>query len=468
MTVVDHSLRRLHNTIASGEAGSRHLALVKSQPHHELCEPPPDEAREWKMLGQPQRSTPQASDRSCGVAVPRAFSTRGIVLLIQTEGVISSHYRQVRERLAAHPQRWLVTGVAGFIGSNLLDELLSLGQSVVGLDNFSTGHRSNIEEVLAGRPHDAHRFTLVEGDIRDPGVCHSACAGANYILHHAALASVPKSIEAPLLTHAVNVDGFANLLLAARDAKVDRFIYASSSAVYGDATAQPQIEKRTGRALSPYAAHKAMNESYATAFQLTYGLESIGLRYYNIFGKRQDPDGAYAAVIPRWITQLIHGDRCVLFGDGETTRDFCHVANVVQANILAALATDPQATGQVYNIGSSESLTLRALFELIREQLTSHYPSVAFAQPEYLPFRAGDIRRSSGSVAKARRMIGFVPSHDVRDGLIEAIPWYLAQRSVSRMSEPPVPSNHPTLPEVSAPQYRPHSARRAAAVRGSR
>lgn len=341
--------------------------------------------------------------------------------------MISPHYRRIREQLAARPKRWLVTGAAGFIGSNIVDDLLALGQQVVGLDNFSTGHRANIDEVLAGHAGADERCTIIEGDIRDLGACQSACDGVDYVLHHAALASVPKSVEDPLLAHAVNVDGFINMLVAAKDTGVARFVFASSSAVYGDSPTQPQIENVIGRPLSPYAANKAINETYASAFQMTYGIETVGLRYYNVFGPRQDPDGAYAAVIPRWIAALLDGRRCVLFGDGSTTRDFCYVANVVQANILAATAEGDAITGQAYNVACEHSVTLNELFFLIKERLAVLTPDVSLAEACYEPFRHGDIRYSSASIARARRMLGFAPSHGVRDGLSEALPWYLAQ-----------------------------------------
>lgn len=349
--------------------------------------------------------------------------------------MISLHYRRIREQLAAEPKRWLISGVAGFIGSNLLDELLGLGQHVVGLDDFSTGYRANLDAVLAAHPDAAERFSFIEGDIRDLDACRTACIGVDYVLHQAALASVPKSIEEPLLTHAVNVDGFVNMLVAAREARVKRVVYASSSAVYGDAPIQPQVESVTGRPLSPYAANKSVNETYAVAFQTTYGLQTIGLRYYNIFGRRQDPDGAYAAVIPRWIAKLLDGKQCSIFGDGETTRDFCHVANVAQANILAATVTDSGATGQVYNIASAQSVTLNELFDLIKQQLDAATGSVSLASVRYEPFRAGDIRHSSGSIDKARRLLGYAPSHTVRDGLADALPWYMAEYASADVAE---------------------------------
>lgn len=356
--------------------------------------------------------------------------------------MISSHYRRICEQLAVRPQRWLITGVAGFIGSNLLDTLLGLGQEVVGVDDFSTGYQRNLDEVLSAHPATAKRFTFIEGDIRDLETCRAACGGVDYVLHHAALASVPKSIEEPLVSHSVNVDGFVNMLVAARDAKVKRFVYASSSAVYGDATVQPQREDTLGRPLSPYAANKVVNEIYAAAFQTTYGLESVGLRYYNIFGPRQDPNGAYAAVIPRWIANLLAGRSCSIFGDGKTTRDFCHVANVVQANLLAATA-NKEGTLRAYNVASSEAVTLDMVFQLIAETVVATSPRVAISGPSYEPFRAGDIRHSSACIDEARRMLGFAPTHDVREGLRASLPWYLARYTSSGVNEPHMPADRP-------------------------
>lgn len=340
-------------------------------------------------------------------------------------------YARVREGLREHPKRWLITGVAGFIGSHLLEELLGLDQIVIGLDDFSTGRLENLADVLGTGAGFADRFTLIEGDIRDPATCRSACEGVDFVLHHAALASVPRSIAEPLVTNAVNVDGFVNMLDAARESGVARFVYASSSAIYGDATQQPQIETRVGRPLSPYAATKSINETYAMAFQMTYGLQCVGLRYYNIFGRRQDPNGAYAAVIPRWITNLLSGQPCMIFGDGLTTRDFCHVSNVVQANLLSATSDQEDATGRAYNIASSHSVTLNALFEMMRDEVAPLVSHAARARPSFAPFRPGDVRHSSASIEDARRLLQFLPSCDVRTGLAEAMTWYV---KLSRMN----------------------------------
>jgi UDP-N-acetylglucosamine 4-epimerase len=345
--------------------------------------------------------------------------------------VISARYPQLREHLSGAPRNWVVTGAAGFIGSNLLQELLALGQNVIGLDNFSTGHRANLDDVLAARLEKAATFRMIEGDIRDLETCRLACEGADYILHHAALGSVPWSIDDPLRTNAVNVDGFLNMLVAAKDAGVQRFVYASSSAVYGDTPEYPQVEGKSGRPLSPYAASKASNEVYAAAFQMSYGLETIGLRYFNVFGRRQDPAGAYAAVIPRWIASLLRGERCRIFGDGETTRDFCYIANIVQANLLAATVDDNNATCQAYNIACNESVSLNQLFRIMRDDLSRYDPAVGFAAPQYDDFRPGDIRFSCASIDKAHAQLGYSPTHGVAEGLAEALEWYVSQAPVT-------------------------------------
>ena len=360
--------------------------------------------------------------------------------------VIAAPYPNLRQHLLSSPRRWVITGVAGFIGSNLLQELLSLGQDVVGVDNFSTGHRNNLDDVLSDSSTRSATFRMIEGDIRDLDTCRAACEGADYILHHAALGSVPWSMDDPLRTNAVNVDGFVNMLVAAKDAGVKRFVYASSSAVYGDTSDYPQLEGSVGRPLSPYAASKATNETYATAFQMSYGLETVGLRYFNVFGRRQDPSGAYAAVIPRWIATLLRGERCRIFGDGETTRDFCHIANVVQANMLAATVSRSSATCQAYNIACGKSVSLNQLFEFMREGLALHDPKIAYASPQYDDFRPGDIRFSCAAIDKARELLEFAPTHGVAEGLAEALDWYVAQ------------SRAITSRDVVTPRQTPHPA----------
>ncbi len=346
-----------------------------------------------------------------------------------TEHSIPRKFSQLRDELKAAPRTWLVTGAAGFIGSHLVQELLALGQTVVGLDNFATGYQVNLDEATAGARAGAFRF--VEGDIRDPDACRAACEGVQLVLHQAALASVPRSIADPVTSSQVNVEGFLNVLVAARDAGVQRVVYASSSSVYGDATTIPQVEERTGTPLSPYAANKATNELYASVFERTYGLETIGLRYFNVFGRRQDPNGAYAAVIPRWVDHLLTDVQCEIFGDGETSRDFCYVANAVQANLLAATTTDGGATGQAYNVACGQETSLNELFALIRRELTSAHHSVAGARPRYAPARQGDIRRSLADIGKARRLLGYEPTHRAAAGLAEALPWYVARAARS-------------------------------------
>jgi UDP-N-acetylglucosamine 4-epimerase len=335
-----------------------------------------------------------------------------------------SRYHEIRSDLVLRPQTWLITGVAGFIGSNLLADLLALGQTVVGLDNYSTGHRRNVDEVLSNQPDGAERFRMIEGDIRHFDVCRDACTGVDYVLHQAALGSVPRSIRDPLTSSQVNVDGFLHMLVAARDARVKRMVYASSSSVYGDATELPQSEERTGRVLSPYAATKASNEMFADVFQRTYRMELVGLRYFNVFGARQDPNGAYAAVIPRWAASLLCNESCHIYGDGETSRDFCYIANVVQANLLAAAGAGEDATGKVYNIACGRSTSLRQLFYLIRDALAANHRAAADAKPVYDDFRPGDLPRSFANIDMARRMLGYEPTHELAAGLAEALPWY--------------------------------------------
>jgi UDP-N-acetylglucosamine/UDP-N-acetylgalactosamine 4-epimerase len=339
---------------------------------------------------------------------------------------MSVKYLEVQRSLRQRPRRWLVTGAAGFIGSHLVETLLKLGQTVVGLDNFSTGFAHNLEEVqgIVGEP--AWRsFTFIEGDIRALADCRHACAGVDYVLHQAALGSVPRSIEDPLATHESNLTGFVNMLLAARDAGAARFVYAASSSTYGDHPGLPKVEDEIGRPLSPYAVTKYANELYADVFARCYGLNSIGLRYFNVFGPRQDPEGAYAAVIPKWIAQFIGGEPVYINGDGETSRDFCYVENAIQANVLAAATDDPQALNQVYNVAVAERTTLNELFELERALLVDQFPHVRESRPLYRAFREGDVRHSQADISKAENLLGYAPTHRVRDGLKEAMGWYV-------------------------------------------
>ena len=328
---------------------------------------------------------------------------------------------------------WLITGVAGFIGSTLLENLLKLGQRVVGLDNFSTGYRHNLDQVKASvGPQAWARFSFIEGDIRSLPTCHRACTGVDIVLHQAALGSVPRSIEDPIATHESNVTGFLHMLVAARDAKIGRFVYAASSAAYGDHPGSPKSEEHIGRPLSPYGAGKHMNELYADTFARCYGMEVIGLRYFNVFGPRQDPEGAYAAVIPQWIASMLRGDTVNINGDGETARDFCYVENAVQANLLAGTIAGPQAVNQVYNIAVGEKTTLNELFQLLRASLARRDPRYAAARAAYRDFRAGDVRFSLADIGKAQSLLGYRPIYRLPEGLEHAIGWYMASLARDR------------------------------------
>jgi len=338
-----------------------------------------------------------------------------------------NRYDQLSEHLTSQPRRWLVTGAAGFIGSALVERLLDLGQTVVGVDSYITGHRHNIEDVIAGDPGRRDRFRMIEGDLRELAVAREACAGVDFVLHEAALGSVPRSIKDPIASHQHNVDAFLNLLVAARDAEVRRIVFASSSSVYGDHAALPKVEDQIGRPLSPYAATKRSDEIYARVFQDCYGMEILGLRYFNVFGRRQDPKGAYAAVIPRWIDALVSGQPCTIFGDGSNSRDFCYVDNVVQANLLAAATGDGGVTGTVYNVGCNERTDLRQLFALIRDNLVGDHPHVAGVEPVHADPRPGDIPHSLASIDKISGALGYEPSHDIQAGMAETVRWFVAR-----------------------------------------
>lgn len=340
---------------------------------------------------------------------------------------MSQSYENVKSRLRAQPQTWLITGVAGFIGSNLLETLLKLDQQVVGMDNFSTGYQRNLDEVRSlVSPDQWNRFRFVEGDIRSIEDCRKACNGIDYVLHQAALGSVPRSIEDPLLTNACNIDGFVNMLVAARDAGVKSFTYAASSSTYGDHPGLPKVEDEIGKPLSPYAVTKYVNELYGEVFATCYCFKSIGLRYFNVFGPRQDPDGAYAAVIPKWTATMIRGETVFVNGDGETSRDFCYVDNAVQANILAAVAED-QAKNQIYNVACNDRTSLNELFAHLRDALAGLGVSYE-RQPTYQDFREGDVRHSQADISKASRLLGYEVTYRVGDGLNRAMPWYLANQ----------------------------------------
>lgn len=341
-----------------------------------------------------------------------------------------SAYQNLLQLLPRAPRTWLVTGVAGFIGSNLLETLLKLDQRVIGLDNFATGHQHNLDEVktLVSAEQWA-RFRFIEGDIRELDHCHRAMRwdevqGVDHVLHQAALGSVPRSIADPIATNAANVTGFLNMLVAARDAKVQSFTYAASSSTYGDHPGLPKVEDKIGKPLSPYAVTKYVNELYADVFARSYGFQSIGLRYFNVFGPRQDPNGAYAAVIPKWTASLLQSEPVYINGDGETSRDFCFIANAVQANLLAATTGNTPALNQIYNVAVGERTTLNDLFRLIRDGLATQRPDLAAAQAVHRDFRAGDVRHSLADVGKAGTLLGYVPSHTLAQGLGVALPWY--------------------------------------------
>ncbi len=335
-------------------------------------------------------------------------------------------YQEITAKLMQQPASWVVTGVAGFIGSNLLETLLKLNQKVVGLDNFSTGHHHNLEQVKAlVTSAQWQNFRLIEGDIRNLEHCQAACVGADYILHEAALGSVPRSLEDPILTNANNISGFLNMLVAARDAGVKRFVYAASSSTYGDHPGLPKVEDLIGKPLSPYAVTKYVNELYADVFARSYGFKCIGLRYFNIFGQRQDPEGAYAAVIPKWVSSMIKSEPVYINGDGETSRDFCYIDNTVQINLLAAVAEHPDAANQVYNVAVGERTSLNQLYEMIRERLAGQFPHLQKASPIHRDFRAGDVRHSLADISKAQTLLGYEPSHTIAQGLTTAMDWYV-------------------------------------------
>ena len=320
-----------------------------------------------------------------------------------------THFEKIKADLKENPKTWLVTGVAGFIGSNLLEQLLRLGQTVVGLDNFETGFQKNIDLAIsdAGPEPDPGQFSFIEGDIRSLEDCRRACADVDYVLHHAALGSVPRSIEDPIRSNQANIDGFLNMLVAARDARVKRFVYAASSSTYGDHPDLPKVEEKTGNPLSPYAVTKVVNELYARVFSQAYGLDSIGLRYFNIFGKRQDPDGAYAAVIPKWVSSILRGETVFINGDGETSRDFCYIDNTVQINLLAATTTNEHALNQIYNVALNDRTSLNQLFEMIETRLMSLSPELKHKDPVYRDFRSGDVRHSQADISKAKESMAW-------------------------------------------------------------
>jgi UDP-N-acetylglucosamine 4-epimerase len=338
-----------------------------------------------------------------------------------------SAYETLRAELKKSSRTWLVTGAAGFIGSNLVEALLKLDQRVVGLDNFATGHRKNLNQLKdLVTASQWERFRFLDADLRVSHLCHEACTGVDYVLHQGALGSVPRSVADPVTSNEANVLGFLNIMLAARDAKVKRLVYASSSSVYGDHPDLPKVEDKVGNVLSPYAATKKFNEIYADVFARTYGFKAIGLRYFNVFGPRQDPDGAYAAVMPKWVASLLKKEPVFINGDGETSRDFCYVENVVQANLLAATTTNEDALNQAYNIAVGDRTTLNDLYRAIHDGLRRRNPALPEQKPTYREFRVGDVRHSLANVDKARRLLGYAPTHTMPQGLELALDWYVA------------------------------------------
>jgi len=335
-------------------------------------------------------------------------------------------FEQLLETFKTSQKTWLITGNAGFIGSNLTEFLLQHNQKVVGLDNFSTGYQHNIDDVLASVGEaNAKNFTFIEGDIADIDTCTKACKGVDIVLHQAALGSVPRSIDDPITSNRSNITGFLNMLTAAKDAGIKRFVYASSSSVYGDSKELPKVEERVGNVLSPYAAMKKTNEIYANVFQRTYGMETLGLRYFNVFGRRQDPNGAYAAVIPKWVGSLLEGEDVYINGDGETSRDFTYIDNVIQMNLLAGSTENPEAFGEAYNVAVGGRNTLNELYTLINKELKKHIDTFTTKKAIYRDFRAGDIRHSNADISKAKTTVGYIPTHDIYQGMEEAIEWYI-------------------------------------------
>ncbi|NHB87590.1 NAD-dependent epimerase/dehydratase family protein [Photorhabdus tasmaniensis] len=336
-----------------------------------------------------------------------------------------NNFIKQKEALVNSPKKWLITGVAGFIGSNLLEMLLKSDQLVTGLDNFSTGHEHNLLEIKEKiTPEQWARFNFIEGDIRDISHCHQSCKDIDYVLHQAALGSVPRSINDPITTNATNISGFLNILVAARDAKVKNFTYAASSSTYGDHESLPKIEDTIGNPLSPYAITKYVNELYADIFHRVYRLNTIGLRYFNVFGPRQDPNGAYAAVIPKWISAMVHGHDIYINGDGETSRDFCFINNVVEANILAATTNNNKAKNTVYNVAYGQKTSLNSLFSKIKNELKKNN-FIYEKEPIYKEFRQGDVRHSLASIAKIKGNLNYSPEFDINSGLEKSIQWYI-------------------------------------------
>jgi len=342
-----------------------------------------------------------------------------------------SKYHELQKFLLNNQKTWLITGVAGFIGSNLLEKLLVLNQKVVGIDNFDTGYQHNIDQAIQdandfnGKKLN-HNFKFINGDIRNLKDCENACNGVNYVLHQAALGSVPRSIKDPINTNRANIDGFLNMLVASKDANIKRFVYASSSSVYGDHPALPKLEDNIGNPLSPYAVTKAVCELYANVFAKTYGLQTVGLRYFNIFGKRQDPNGAYAAVIPKWVASFLNKEDVFINGDGETSRDFCYVKNAVQMNLLAATTDNAKAIDQIYNVALNDRTSLNKLYQIMQDGLIERKEGLEKKEPVYEDFRAGDVRHSQADIEKAQTLVGYQPEYFISEGINEAMDWYVS------------------------------------------
>jgi UDP-N-acetylglucosamine/UDP-N-acetylgalactosamine 4-epimerase len=339
-------------------------------------------------------------------------------------------YEQLQEHLKDNQNTWLVTGVAGFIGSNLLEKLLILNQKIVGLDNFDTGYQHNIDQAIQDAKNATGKdlssnFKFINGDIRDIDDCKKACNGVDYVLHQAALGSVPRSIEDPINTNRANIDGFLNMLVASKDENVMRFVYAASSSTYGDHPDLPKVEDKIGNPLSPYAVTKVVNELYANVFAKTYGFKTIGLRYFNIFGKRQDPNGAYAAVIPKWVAAILNKDDVFINGDGETSRDFCYIDNTVQMNLIAATTDNDEATDQIFNVAINDRTSLNKLHQMIEERLIKRTQGLEKKESIYRDFRAGDVMHSRADIGKAYRLLGYRPKYKISKGLDETIDWYM-------------------------------------------
>lgn len=343
-------------------------------------------------------------------------------------------YEELQKFLKDNQNTWLVTGAAGFIGSNLVEKLLTLNQKVVGLDTFDTGYQHNIEEAILDANQIAGKdltdnFKFIHGDIRNLNDCQLACKNVDYVLHQAAIGSVPRSIEDPIYTNQANIDGFLNMLVASRDAKVKRFVYAASSSSYGDNVDLPKVENMIGNPLSPYAVTKYVNELYANVFANNYEFKTIGLRYFNIFGKRQDPEGAYAAVIPKWVSSILKNEDVYINGDGDTSRDFCYVDNAIQINILAAMSSNEESINQVYNVALNDRTSLNELYKMIQDKLAERVQGLKKKEPIYRDFRPGDVRHSQASIEKAKKLLNYKPKYKISDGLDEALSWYISSAS---------------------------------------